>query len=244
MTEFNIKEFFAKNSVLDHGFIELIDGMVTDPRLKVVNAARVSFNKESKEFTEKDEKLVKFLYEHGHFSTYRHSFFSFRIKAPLLVFRQWWKYQVGSEWMNDEIGSQIQIPETNWNEASGRYVEFDELFYTPETFRKQSKNNKQGSEGEVDDPIAALTLYQTACENQFSAYRALIQLGTAKEIARGILPQNIYSECIWTVSLQGLVHFFNQRLKPDAQFEIREYAKATYLLCKPFMECLIKQENI
>ena len=70
--QFNIKDYFKSIPVLDKGYVELIDGMVTDPRLKIVNAARVSFNKESKELSDKDVKLINFLKEHGHLSTFRH----------------------------------------------------------------------------------------------------------------------------------------------------------------------------
>src|SRR5262245_44326874 len=91
-----------KVPVLDKGYLELIDWMGTGPRLKIVNSARVSFLKESRTFSEKDAGLVNFLYQHGHFSTFRHSYFSFRIKAPLLVFRQWWKYQIGCDWVENE----------------------------------------------------------------------------------------------------------------------------------------------
>src|SRR5580698_2905750 len=87
MEKFDVTKMFRKIDVLDHGHVELFDAMILDPRLKVANAARVSYKKESKEYSEKDAKLVKFLFDHGHFSTYRHSYFSFRIKAPLFVFR-------------------------------------------------------------------------------------------------------------------------------------------------------------
>jgi thymidylate synthase (FAD) len=246
VSKFDISDFFKQTQVLDKGHIALIDGMVCEPRLKVVNSARVSFNKTSDEFTSKDEKLVRYLYEHGHYSTYRHSFFTFRVKAPLFVMRQWWKYQVGSEWTHDDLGAQIAIPETNWNEVSGRYVEFTPEFYVPNTFRMQSKNNKQGSFGELDnfaDGSSIKEYFTEQCNNQFVAYQKMLQEGVAKELARMVLPQNVYSECIWTCSLQTLVHFFQQRLKDDAQFEIREYAVATYDLLLPFMKELIEIKN-
>lgn len=110
---FDIKEHFRKEDVLDHGKVELIDGMVSHPVLKVVNSARVSFNKEASSLEEKDIKLVKYLIEHEHFSTLRHSYFSFRVKAPLAVFRQWWKYQIGSQWIENEGLGSIEIPDTS-----------------------------------------------------------------------------------------------------------------------------------
>lgn len=235
---FNIANYFATLNVLDVGSIALIDGMVCDPKLKIVNSARVSFNKESQELTEKDIKLINFLYQHEHYSTFRHSYFSFRIKAPLSTFRQWWKYQVGSEWVENENVGSIQIPETNWNEASGRYVEFEPEFYIPSEIRVQSKDNKQGSSGKLvalpqgEDPVE---YFRQACLEQYIKYKYMIGAGAAKEQCRYLLPQNIYSQCIWTCSLQTLIYFFHQRLKSDAQFEIREYARATFTLMKPIL---------
>ena len=114
---FDIKEHFKKVEVLDKGKVELIDGMVSHPVLKVVNSARVSFNKTATDLTDKDVRLVKYLIDHEHLSTLRHSYFSFRVKAPLAVFRQWWKYQVGSQWIENENVGSIEIPDTSWNEA-------------------------------------------------------------------------------------------------------------------------------
>jgi thymidylate synthase (FAD) len=241
MTEFDMKQFFGSEKVLDKGHVELIDGMVTDPRLKIVNAARVSFNKEVQELSEKDIKLIKFLHEHEHYSTFRHSYFSFRIKAPLMVFRQWWKYQVGCDWIENENVGTIEIPETNWNEASGRYVHFTPDFYIPEEIRIQSKNNKQGSEGKLEilqngeDPVK---FFNDACNYMFARYTEIVNSGGAKEQARMLLPQNIYSECIWTVSLQGVLYFLHQRLKSDAQFEIRKYATSVANLILPIIKPL------
>ena len=238
MSNFDIKQFFAKIQVLDKGHIEFFDGMVQDPRLKIVNAARVSFSKEVSDLTEKDIKLIDFLYKHEHFSTFRHSFFSFRVKAPLLVFRQWWKYQISSEWIENENIGTIEIPETNWNESSGRYVEFKPEFYIPQEIRIQSKNNKQGSEGRLtnlqngEDPVK---FFEDSCNVLYDRYSYMVKSGAAKEQARCLLPQNIYSECVWTCSLQCLLYFLHQRLKTDAQFEIREYARATLTLIKPLL---------
>lgn len=244
---FDMTSFFKKLEVLDHGYVELFDGMVNDPRLKIVNAARVSYKKSSTEYTDKDAKLAKFLYDHGHLSTYRHSYFSFRIKAPLFVFRQWWKYQVGSNWENEqELGDSIIINDTSWNEQSNRYVEIDPQFYIPSIVRAQSKINKQGSTMDNIEKIQidghdvdTKQLLIDSTKILYKTYNALVKAGVAKEIARTILPQNVYSECVWTCSLQTLIHFFNQRLKEDAQFEIREFAKATYNLIEPIFGTII-----
>ena len=244
MIEFDIKSHFKKTSVLDKGHVDLIDGMITHPMLKVVNSARVSFLKETKDLTEKDEKLVRFLIDHEHFSTLRHSYFSFRIKAPLCVFRQWWKYQIGSSFIeNENIGS-IEILDTSWNEASGRYIEFEPEFYIPDIIRVQSKDNKQGSSGKLTalaSGVNPVDFFRNVCEFQYQNYKAVVDVGGAKEQARMLLPQNIYSECIWTCSLQTILHFLHQRLKEDAQWEIRQYANAVKDLMAPMLfEDIIK----
>lgn len=238
MQDFDITQYFGHIPVLDKGHVELIDGMVSDPRLKVVNAARVSFHKESTELTEKDIKLITFLKDHEHFSVFRHSYFTFRVKAPLCVFRQWWKYQVASDWVESENVGTIEIPETNWNEVSGRYIEFIPEFYIPSEIRGQSKDNKQGSAGVIHSVCGknSVEFFEDSCKLIYNQYEAMIRAGVAKEQARMILPQNVYSECVWTISLQGLLFFLHQRLKADAQYEIRAYAQAVAKLIAPILE--------
>jgi len=241
MSNFNVADYFGTRKVLDKGHIELIDGMVCDPKLKIVNAARVSFNKQVSELTEKDIKLITFLHTHEHYSTFRHSYFSFRIKAPLLVFKQFWKYQIGCDWIENENVGTIEMPETNYNEMSGRYVQFQPEFYIPEEIRIQSKNNKQGSEGKLlslpdgEDPVV---YFEQSCNLLYERYKYMTDAGAAKEQARALLPVNIYSECIWTCSLQCLLYVLHQRLKSDAQFEIRQYALALLSLVSPILEPL------
>lgn len=238
---FDIRDFFGTEKVLDRGHVELCDGMITDPRLKIVNAARVSYNKETAELADKDLKLIDFLFKHGHFSTFRHSYFTFRIKAPLLVFRQFWKHQIGCDWIENENVGSIELPSTSWNEVSYRYTEFQPEFYIPETIRIQSKSNKQGSEGKLsalsngEDPVS---FFERCCAASYENYKLLVDSGAAKEQARALLPQNIYSECMLTVSLQAILYFLQQRLAPGAQFEIREYAKAMGKLILPILKPL------
>jgi thymidylate synthase (FAD) len=242
-SKFDIRKFYKKINVLDHGFVELIDGPAEDPRLKIVNAARVSFAKESKELSEKDEKLVSFLQREGHLSTFRHSYFTFRIRLPLCVFRQFWKYQIGSEWMeNSEVGS-IQLPDkgTCWSEESGRYVQFEPLFWVPDHVRIQSKNNKQGSSGKLDvlpDGTDPVERYKAACLNSFKEYEYLLAAGAAKEQCRGMLPQSVYTTAIWTASLQAVLFMLSQRLPEDAQGENREAAFAFRDIVEPILSPL------
>lgn len=249
MSRFNVEEYFGTLNVLDKGHVELYDGMVRDPKLKIVNSARVSYRKEVNELSERDMKLIGFMKDKGHYSVFRHSYFTFRMKAPLMVFRQAWKYSIGSDWIeNDNVGV-IEVPETNWNEASGRYIEFVPEFYIPTEMRGQSKVNKQGSEGVIthipgyfkgtpalNRPTTAIEFFEDACKDSYTKYEAMVHAGIAKEQARMVLPQNIYSECMWTISLQGLMFFFEQRLKADAQWEIRQYATAIAQLIIPMFD--------
>jgi len=244
---YDARNFYKKIAVLDKGFMELIDGPREDPRTKIVNAARVSFNRETKELRKKDIGLIKFMNEHGHYSVFRHSHFTFRWKAPLFVFRQAWKYQIDSGWEEDSTigevpnGGSIEICSTNWNEASGRYVKFDPEFYIPETIRVQSTDNKQGSEGKLEElPNGAdpVEFFEKRCMEQYDAYEFMVKAGAAKEQCRAILPQGIYTQCIWTASLQTLMFFLHQRLKSDAQYEIRQYALAVLELLDPIFSPL------
>lgn len=234
------------------GFLALVDRMNEDPALKVVNSARISYEKQKQEFGERDQKLAGFLWEHGHTSPYRHSFFTFHWKAPLFVFRQAFKYQVGSTWRTYEVDGHTVCVDVfdvlydtdkgcSWNEVSGRYVKWTPEFYVPRVMRANPPHgNKQASvdlpedfdhEGERERMLAE-------CRTAYEAYEARIARGVAKEIARTVLPQSLYSQAYWTVSLQGVLHFLEQRLKPDAQFEIRRYAEGIFDLLRPDLERL------
>ncbi|MDR2696877.1 MAG: FAD-dependent thymidylate synthase [Holophagales bacterium] len=205
-------------SVLDRGFVRLIDHMGTD--LTVVNAARVSFGKRKKTFDDKDAELVSYLADHEHTAPFRHAYLTFHVKAPIFVFRQWMKHRVASE----------------FNEISGRYVEFSpDDFYIPEHFRRQAQLNKQGSEGAIPEKNrrAAAKTYSEACRNSVKQYKALIEMGVCREQARCVLPLAMYSEVYWTASLQSVAHFLRLRLDLHAQWEIRQFAMAVRELTEP-----------
>ena len=234
------------------GFVALVDRMQEDPALKVVNAARISYSKQKRDFNDADRRLAGFLWEHGHTSPYRHSYFTFHWKAPLFVFRQAFKYQVGSGWRKYEVDGQavsLQVFDVffdtdkgcSWNEISGRYVQWEPEFYVPARMRANpSHGNKQASvelEGDFDHEGERRRMI-AECEQAFRLYSERIERGVAKEIARMLLPQNVYTQAYWTVSLQGVLHFLDQRLKPDAQFEIRRYAQAVRDLVRPDLERL------
>ncbi len=226
------------------GFLALVDRMREDPALKVVNAARISYDKQREGFDERDRKLCRFLWTHGHTSPYRHSFFTFHWKAPLFVFRQAFKYQVGSGWRTYEVDGEAVRLEVfdmmfdtdkgcSWNEVSGRYVKWAPEFYVPTVMRANPVHgNKQASAPlpEDFDHAGERERMLAECRRAFELYEARIERGVAKEIARMCLPQNLYTQAYWTVSLQGLLHFLDQRLKRDAQFEIRAYAEAVATL--------------
>ena len=195
--------------VLDKGFVKLIDHLGSD--LSVVNAARVSFGKRKDTFEEGDEKLIKYLAKHEHTSPFRHTAMTLHVKAPIFVFRQWMKHRIGSE----------------FNEISGRYVEFPEdEFYVPEVFRQQAKVNKQGSEGAIADQAGARQAYLDSCRASVAQYKALLALGVCREQARCVLPLGLYSEVYWTVSLQAAAHCSRLRADGHAQWEIQQYAHA------------------
>jgi thymidylate synthase (FAD) len=235
-----------KIDVLDHGYVELLDHMGTD--LTTVEAARVSFLKGATKLGEREEKLIRYMAEHEHTSPFRHAMLMFRFKAPLFVARQLWKHIVGitpefdleDRWSGFSGG----YASTGWNEASGRYVELEDEFYTPEIWRAQSPSNKQASDGQIDDQSMAGEAYAAGLRASYAAYRQLRELGVAKEQARAILPQSIYTQWIWTGSLQAFLHVVELRAKPDAQYETQLYGFAVRdIVHSIFPVCLEKWEG-
>jgi thymidylate synthase (FAD) len=181
--------------------VSLIDFMGTD--LSVVNAARVSFAKESKEFSDKDEKLINYLAKHNHWSPFGHASLQFRIKAPIFVARQLVKHQVGLV----------------WNEVSRRYVDDEPEFFIPEQWRSRPENSKQGSGEEI-------IIYNIESTMQFvkQTYQNLLKANVAPEMARMVLPQNMYTEWYWSGSLMAFARVCNLRCKDDTQFETQHIA--------------------
>ena len=206
-----------KSDVLDKGFIEVVDSLGSD--LTVVNSARVSFGKRKEKFDKSDERLVRYLAKYKHYSPFRHLQVQFHIKAPEFVMRQWYKHVVGIE-----TTSNSSTKDHAWNEISGRYVEYDE-FYEPTEFRKQSEDNKQASDGLIDDQKNTSILWTTAQQHSVSAYKEMLKRGMAKEQARSILPLTLYTEVYWTASFQAVMNFIELRNEKTSQIEIQEYAK-------------------
>jgi thymidylate synthase (FAD) len=210
----------VKDDVLDKGFVEVLDKLGND--LSVVNSARVSFGKRKETWDKSDERLVTFLAKHKHFSPFRHLQVQFHIKAPEFVMRQWYKHVVGIETTSSSV-----TKDHAWNEISGRYVPVEE-FYIPEIWRKQSKDNKQASEGELTEVqnSRAIHAYNTALTTTMNMYERLVKdYGVAKEQARVILPLSQYTEVYWTASFQAIMNFIELRDEPTAQYEIQQYAR-------------------
>lgn len=218
--------------------VDYVDHMGTD--LSVVNAARVSFDKESEWGTverytyaddqfpdveevlkDKDVKLINYLAKHNHWSPFAHTSIQLRVKAPIFVARQLVKHQVGGV----------------WNEVSRRYVDSEPEFWFPEQWRGRPEGSmKQGSSGVVDRvrfhddngagveyPISNVT--KQLVSDAFNTYKDLIASGVAPEQARMILPQNTMTEWYWTGSLMFFTRVCKQRLDPHAQQETREIAE-------------------
>lgn len=221
--------------VLDRGYVRLVDHMGDD--LKVVNSARVSFNKESYELTDKDKRLIKFLADHDHQSPFRHAFLQFEVYAPLMIARQWWKYIIGSD--HAEQPTRYHDPFVAWNESSRRYISDKVEFYLVEEdkWRSAPDNRKQGSGDPVSLDIgkeATRRLIETY-EKGLANYEWALEQGICAEQARLFLPAyGLYVRWYWTASLQGVLHLLTQRLAHDAQKEFQEYAKAVYDLTKKY----------
>jgi thymidylate synthase (FAD) len=192
--------------------VSLIDQMGTD--LSVVNAARVSYSKESKAFTVQDERLIKYLAEHEHWSPFAHASMQFRIKAPIFVARQLVKHQVGLV----------------WNEVSRRYVDNPPELYTPDSWRGRPKNSKQGSDGTVALGQTIDHNLETTMEGCLILYNTLIQKGVAPEQARMVLPQSMMTEWYWSGTVYAFARVCNLRCKPDTQKETRDVANKIWKL--------------
>jgi len=187
--------------------IELLETFGND--LTIVNAARVSFNKESTEMTNRDEKLIKYLAEHNHNSPFFHPQLRFRIKMPIFVAREWFRHTIGFA----------------RNEVSRRYVDTPPELWFPTEFRERDPNLKQGSkETSVENPEVK-EVYDQAMRDALKAYDTLLAQNVAPEIARAVLPLSLYTEFIETGSLAAYARLCKLRLDPHAQKEIQEYAQ-------------------
>jgi len=191
------------------GFVECLDVFGDD--LTVVNAARVSFAKESTTMETRDEKLIAYLANHGHNSPFFHPMARFRLKMPIFVAREWFRHTVGFA----------------RNEVSRRYVDDEPECWVPTLLRARDENKKQGSKDEaIPENDRIVKEIQNFTVGAVSFYNFLLKEGVAPEVARGVLPQSMYTEFIETASLSAYARLCSLRLDPHAQKEIREYAAA------------------
>ena len=201
--------------------VKLVDHMGSD--LSVVNAARVSFAKTSEwdvipdagpvegYLRYEDERLIKYLAKHNHWSPFGHASMQFHIKAPVFVARQLVKHQVGLV----------------WNEVSRRYVDDEVEFYEPTEWRLAAENKKQGSSDETI-PFSVAPTYEWCKQT----YQNLLNAGVAPEMARMVLPQSMYTEWYWSGTLYAFARVCNLRCKPDAQKETQMVADQIDVLAK------------
>lgn len=207
----------AVKKVLDHGYVKLVDVMGSD--LSVVNAARVSYDKESTSLNNKDIKLIDYLVREHHDSPLRHAAMSFEIYAPLEIKNQWIKHAVASTHVDDQYA---------WNESSRRYVTETPTFYIPNQFSLSPDDSKQGAGDFMDQETSykwqvMLDSFQARGEE---LYEQAMADGIAPEQARLFLPAyGLYVRWRWTASLHALLNFITLRLGHGAQNEIIEYGK-------------------
>lgn len=208
-------------NVLDHGFVRLVGHMGDD--LSVVRSARVSHDADwrSGDDSGKDEKLIGYLMRNRHSTPFESVTFTFEIKAPIFVVRQWHRHRTWS-----------------YNEVSARYTELPEEFYVPDMNQvtTQSAVNKQARTDERH-PLAESIVNELRAQNElaFQSYKNLIHIGVARELARTVLPVGTYTRFFGTVNLHNLLHFLALRDHAHAQYEIRIYAQAIKELIRPIV---------
>jgi thymidylate synthase (FAD) len=193
--------------VLDHGFVRYIDHMGSDER--IVEAARISYRSPSKG-PEQDRKLIEYLYRNKHTSPFEMVKLTINVKLPIFVMRQYVRHRM-----------------QNLNEVSARYTELPEEFYIPTEWRAQDTSNKQGSVKSVDLDAGGLTwMLQCHSKDAYATYKQMLEMGVAREMARMVLPVNIYTEVYSCWDLKNLLHFVTLREDAHAQAEIQEYGRA------------------
>ena len=208
--------------VLDHGYVRNLGHYGSDAT--IVNAARISFDKEINNLSDKDLSLINFLVKNKHDSPLRHCYVSFEIYAPLMIARQFWKHVVGVATIEEG---------TNWNESSRRYITENEEFYIPGVYdwRSAPDNKKQGSGEPIGEYYGAkyTSRMRRIVEESHQLYLEALRDGVAPEQARLLLPAYaMYIRWRWTASLNALLHFLSLRVDSHAQWEIQQYAKVIH----------------
>jgi thymidylate synthase (FAD) len=202
---------------LDHGFVRLVDSMGSD--LSIARAARVSYDAawRAGEDTGSDARLIKYLWRNKHTSPFEAVTFTFEVKAPIFVFRQWHRHRTWS-----------------FSELSGRYRELPEEFYIPEpevigvqsTSNKQARDINPDSEYLIQKRVEEIGDYSQHCMRAFALYRNLLTQGWPRELARSVLPVATYSHMFATVNLLNLFKFCTLRSHSHSQYEIRVFSDA------------------
>ena len=211
------------------GAVEYIDHMGSD--LSVVNAARVSFGKEKDNLNDKDIKLINYLMSHNHTSPFEHCNITFRFTVPLFIRSQHHRHRTWA-----------------YNEISRRYTSVDMKFYAPTSFRSQHESNRQASTELLTNPIVYCSGHDHSFEMNgpatnmvrnhhaisLSLYESMLKAGICREQARGVLPQNLYTEYYGTVNLHNLLKFVSLRTHAGAQWEIQKVANACLKIAEEY----------
>ncbi|MDR1144318.1 MAG: FAD-dependent thymidylate synthase [Spirochaetaceae bacterium] len=203
--------------VLDKGFIRLVDYLGGDER--VVQSARVSYGTGTKTWRE-DSGLIDYLMRNRHTSPFEQVVFTFHVKLPIFVARQWVRHRTA-----------------RLNEISGRYSVMKDDFYipAPEDLALQSGDNKQGRSVDALESASAEKIrsgLEAAQKRAYGEYSDLVEGGLARELARINLPLSLYTEWYWQIDLHNLFHFLDLRLDTHAQKEIRLYAQVLFDIAK------------
>jgi thymidylate synthase (FAD) len=207
--------------LLDHGLVRLVDHMGGD--LSIVRSARVSYDAEWRAGADEgsDRKLINYLMKNRHTTPFESVQFTFEVKAPIFVFRQWHRHRTFS-----------------YNELSARYKELPAEYYVAELdqITTQSTDNKQMRTDEQHSMAATIReVIRTQSRQAHEVYHVLIKKGCPRELARSVLPVNTYSHMFCSVNLHNLFGFLRLRLHSHAQYEIRVYAEAMLKLIEPFV---------
>jgi len=209
----------------DIGYVEYVSHMGDDTT--VVNAARVSFGKHVDHLDESDKKLIKYLIKHKHTSTLEHNVITFRFKVPSFIRSQHHRHRTWS-----------------YNEISRRYTDFNIEFYEPKAFRTQHKSNRQASTVDLVNPeiMNGLASHVLELHHKLSIdiYEQLLEAGVCREQARGVLPQNMYTEYYGTANLNNIFKFIDLRTHEGAQWEIQQVATACLEIAKDLFPETVK----
>lgn len=215
-----------KKDVLDHGFVRLVDSMGSD--LSIARAARVSYDAAWRAGEDKgsDARLINYLWKNKHTSPFEAVQFTFEVKAPIFVLRQWHRHRTWS-----------------YNEISARYAQLPEEYYVPELSQitTQSTDNKQMRTNEQHPQAKDIQQFiQYMNHLSHKEYKTLIELGCPRELARSVLPVGTYSHMFASVNLANLLRFIDLRLHDHAQYEIRVYAEAMLELIEEVVPAAVK----